>query len=170
MSETMEPQDVVFLLNEYFEIMVDIVFQHNGTLDKFIGDELVAVWGAPVPQEMHVEHALNAGLEMLKSLTDFNRFREAHGQDPSHVGMGIITGRLVAVYIGSSKTMSYSVIGDTVNTGSRLCSYAKPGELLVSDPVKDLMEGKMENETKEPANLKGKSKPVPIYRVLRMLN
>ncbi len=170
MSETMEPQDVVFLLNEYFEIMVDIVFQHNGTLDKFIGDELVAVWGAPVPQEMHVEHALNAGLEMLKSLTDFNRFREAHGQDPIHVGMGINTGRLVAGYIGSSKTMSYTVIGDTVNTGSRLCSYAKPGELLVSDPVKDLMEGKMEYETKEPANLKGKSKPVPIYRVLRMLN
>ncbi len=135
MSEKLDPQSMVSTLNEYFEIMVDIIFQHDGTLDKFVGDEIMAVWGAPVPQEDHCIRSIQAALEMMKALDGFNRFRVANGEWPIQVGCGINTGKLVAGYMGSTRTLSYTVIGDTVNTGARLCSHAKAGEVLVTTPI-----------------------------------
>ena len=166
MSEKLAPRAVVSMLNEYFEIMVDIIFQYEGTLDKFVGDAIMAIWGAPVAQDDHAERAVRAVLDMMKALERFNRFREANRDYPLPTGVGINTGEVVAGYVGSSRTMSYTVIGDTVNTAARLCSHAGPGEVLISDPVKKRLEGKLTLEDRPAASLKGKAKPVPIYRVL----
>ena len=166
MSERLAPQTMVSMLNEYFEIMVDIIFQHDGTLDKFVGDEIMAVWGAPVLQVDHAERAVRAALEMMKALEGFNRFRVANCEHAINVGCGINCGRLVAGYMGSTRTLSYTVIGDTVNTGARLCSHAAAGEVLVSTPMMEALGGRMNVEERAPASMKGKAKPVPIYRVL----
>ena len=165
MSERRAPQELVSTLNEYFEIMVDIVFQHEGTLDKFVGDEIMAVWGSPIPQADHAERAVRAALHMMKDLNDFNRFRVANGEEPILVGCGINCGEVVAGYMGSTKTLSYTVIGDTVNTAARLCSVAGPGEIIVSDPIFYQLEGRLQYEERPAANLKGKARPVPLYRV-----
>lgn len=166
MSERLEPQSMVSMLNEYFEIMVDIIFQYEGTLDKFVGDEIMAVWGAPVHQTDHAERAVRAAIDMVKALERFNKFRVANGEDPIHVGTGINCGRLVAGYMGSTRTLSYTVIGDTVNTAARLCSHARAGEILVSDPVLDAIgRERLVFEERPDATMKGKSRPVPIYGV-----
>ncbi|MCK6570065.1 FHA domain-containing protein [Myxococcota bacterium] len=166
MSERMPPQKLVSMLNEYFEIMVDIIFQHDGTLDKFVGDEIMAVWGAPVRQEDHTVRAVRAALDMMKALADFNRFRVANGEDAIHVGCGINSGEVVAGYMGSTRTLSFTVIGDTVNTAARLCSAAGAGEILVTDPVYFALADRMQYEERPPKEMKGKSRPVPLYRVL----
>ncbi len=165
MSERLDAQTMVSMLNEYFEIMVDIIFQYDGTLDKFVGDEIMAIWGAPVSLEDHAERSIRAALEMMKALDGFNRFRVANGVDPIYVGCGINAGQLVAGYMGSTRTMSYTVIGDTVNVAARLCSHAKAGEILISDPILEILGGKLQVEKRESASLKGKSASVPIYRV-----
>lgn len=167
-SERLAPQALVSMLNEYFEIMVDIIFQHEGTLDKFVGDEIMAVWGAPVHQDDHTERAVRAALDMMKALDDFNRFRVANGEDPIRVGCGINCGEVVAGYMGSTRTLSYTVIGDTVNTAARLCGHAEAGEILVSDPVRTKLGERLAVEERPPAHLKGKARPIPIYRVLSL--
>jgi len=165
MSERLDAQALVSLLNEYFEIMVDIVFRHEGTLDKFIGDEIMAVFGAPVHQTDHAERAVRAALDMMKALDDFNRFRVANGGESIHVGCGINCGQLVAGYMGSTRTLSYTVMGDAVNVASRLCSVAKPGEVLVGKPMYDRLSDQFEFEEFPPMSLKGKSQKVPIFKV-----
>ena len=166
MSERLDPRNIVSMLNEYFEIMVDIVFHHEGTLDKFVGDEIMAVWGSPVGQIDHTDRAVHAALDMMKALDDFNRFRVANGEDAINVGCGISTGKLVAGYMGSTRTLSYTVIGDTVNLGARLCSHAAPGEVLVSTAVVNALGPRLRYEERASAEMKGKTGRVPIYRVL----
>ena len=100
MSERLGPDAVVSMLNEFFEIMVDIVFRHEGTLDKFIGDELMAVWGAPMSQDDHLERAIRAAVEMRTSLEEFNRFRKANKQIQILARTGIATGEVTAEYMG----------------------------------------------------------------------
>jgi len=168
MSEQLGPEESVYLLNEFFEIMVDIVFRHEGTLDKFIGDELMAVWGAPVAQSDHVERAARAALEMKRSLEDFNRFRTANGAVPIMARTGLNTGSLVAGYMGSSKTLSYTVIGDTVNTASRLCRHAQAGQILISDPVVKKLGGRITYEEFGPAQFKGKAKTTNVFNLLSL--
>ena len=168
MSERLDPQHMVSMLNEYFEIMVDIVFRYEGTLDKLVGDEIMAVWGAPVHQVDHAERAMRAALEMMKALEDFNRFRTANGEDAIHAGCGINCGKLVAGYMGSTRTLSYTVIGDTVNTAARLCGTAAAGEILVSDPIRNKLGASLHVEARPSESLKGKARPVSIFRVLSM--
>ena len=166
MSEHLEPQQLVSLLNEYFDVMVDIIFRYEGTLDKFIGDEIMAVWGTPVRQEDHALRAVQAALEMKKALDEFNVESVAKGNPELHVGYGINAGSLVAGYMGSRKTHSYTVIGDCVNVASRLCGKAKSGQLLVSDPVLKLLGPQILYRDLEDAQLKGKSHAIPVYQVL----
>ena len=103
---------------------------------------------------------------MLKSLQDFNRFREAHGQDPIHVGMGINTGECVAGYLGSSQALDYTVIGDPVNVASRLCSVAKTDEIMISESTYEQVKDFIEVDERPPSVVKGKSKPLKNYNVL----
>ena len=146
-------------------MVVDVVFRYEGTVDKFIGDEIMVIWGAPVPHEDDPIRAVQAALEVLEALRAFNRERLRHAKPEIHIGVGINTGKLVAGYIGSSQTMSYSVIGDTVNTASRLCAAAAPGQILVSEPTYRLLGGRFEGREIEPVRAKGKHDPIRVYAI-----
>lgn len=167
MSAKEEPEVIVEMLNEYFERMVETLFKYEGTLDKFMGDGLMALWGAPIVHPDDAERAVDCALEQMEILGVFNREREEKGLPRLGVGIGIHTGPLVAGYIGSSRALSYTVIGDTVNTSARLCSHAKTGQILVSQMTHDKLGARFEYEELEPAKVKGKEKPLAVFNVLR---
>ncbi len=165
-SESFEPQVVVAALNEYFERMVEIVFRHEGTLDKFIGDEMMVLFGAPVSHPDDPTRAVRAALEMQRAVDALSREHESHGLPPFEIGIGINTGEVVAGYIGSSQALEYTVIGDPVNVGSRLCAIAKPGQVLISDETRQKLEGQFEVRELPEAKLKGKARPTKVFEVL----
>jgi len=119
-SEKKSPEEVVEMLNEYFSVMVKIINQYGGVVDKFIGDAIMAIWGAPKSTGLDAKNAVRACLEMRKSLADLNEKRIARGQTPLQIGMGLHAGLAVSGAIGSSERMEYTVIGNTVNTASRI--------------------------------------------------
>ncbi len=166
MSENIPASEVLQMLNEYFEVMVEVVFNHEGTVDKFVGDEIMVIWGAPVLHDDDPCRAVNAAVSMMEALVEFNTTRASEGLTPIQIGIGINTGELVAGYIGSTRTMSYSVIGDTVNTAARLCSAAKAGEIIISEETYRQVYKDFEVKTLEPINVKGKSKSLHVYSVL----
>ncbi|MBN2718349.1 MAG: FHA domain-containing protein [Deltaproteobacteria bacterium] len=166
MSENMKAADVLQMLNEYFELMVEIAFKHEGTVDKFVGDEIMVLWGAPVSHNDDAIRAVRAAVDMQRALIEFNKVRESEGQRPIEIGIGLNTGDLVAGYIGSTRTMSYSVIGDTVNTAARLCSAAKAGQVIVSEYTYSKLNQEFECIPLEDVLAKGKSKPLKVYNVV----
>ena len=165
MSENMEPEQVVMTLNEYFSEMIDIVFKHNGTLDKIIGDELMVVFGAPLAADDDTERALNTAVEMQNKIKELNDIRKQRGEDPVLVGAGINKGFVVSGNIGSRDMMDYTVIGDTVNLGSRLCSAAGPGEIIVSKEVIKNQENNFSFKELKPILVKGKKDKINIFKV-----
>ncbi len=165
-SEQITPQELVALLNEYFELMVDVIFKYEGTLDKFVGDEIMALWGAPISKEDDTERAVLAALEMQELLRHFNANQVAKNAHQLHIGIGLNTGEVVAGYIGSTKSMSYTVMGDNVNTAARLCSAASAGEVLIGANTNAQIGYKFNVEKLPPTKLKNKSQHVDIYRVL----
>ena len=138
-SERSTPEAVVAQLNEYFGVMVDVLFRHQGTLDKFVGDMVMGLFGAPLPDPHHADHAVAAALEMSVELDRLNATWEAQGRPVLDIGIGINSGEMIAGNIGSSAIMSYTVIGDAVNLGSRLESLNKEygTRLLISQATKD---------------------------------
>lgn len=167
MSEGSTPEVLVEMLNEYFELMVDTIFKYDGTLDKFMGDGILALWGAPVQSPDDAVRSVESALEMAEVLGQFNRQRMEREVQPLAVGIGIHTGPVVAGYIGSSKALSYTVIGDTANTSARLCSVALSGQIIVSENTLVRLKNKFEVEELAPAKVKGKEKPLRVYNVLR---
>ncbi|APR84028.1 Adenylate cyclase [Minicystis rosea] len=167
MSENSQPEELVEMLNEYFELMVDTIFKYEGTLDKFMGDGIMALWGAPVAHPDDAIRSVSCALEMGEVLGQFNRRRIEKDLAPLAVGIGIHTGPLVAGYIGSSKALSYTVIGDVANTSARLCSVALAGQIVISETTYDALSGRFEMEELSPAKVKGKEKPLRIFNVLR---
>ncbi len=165
-SEQITPQELVALLNEYFELMVDVIFKYEGTLDKFVGDEIMALWGAPISKEDDTERAVLAALEMQELLGVFNAKQLKKNAHQLHIGIGLNTGEVVAGYIGSTKSMSYTVMGDNVNTAARLCSAANAGEVLIGANTFSKVGAKFNLEKLPPTKLKNKSQHVDIYRVL----
>ncbi len=166
MSESRNAQEIVDMLNEYFEQMVEIVFRYEGTLDKFVGDEIMALYGSPVTHADDPIRAVRTALDMLEVLAEWNTERAAQGKVPVHIGIGINTGEVVAGYLGSSKALEYTVIGDSVNTGARLCSAAQAGQILVSEDTEKHLEGLFDLQEQPPIPLKGKSRPLRIYAVI----
>lgn len=167
MSETMTPEALVVMLNEYFERMVETLFKYGGTLDKFMGDGIMALWGAPVVTPHDTVASVQCALEMGHTLGVLNRERIERDERPLSVGIGIHTGPVVAGYIGSSKALSYTVIGAVANTSARLCSVALPGQIIVSQDTYDRLEGRFEVEELPPAKVKGIENALRIYNVLR---
>lgn len=165
-SEQIQPQSLVSLLNEYFEAMVDVIFKYEGTLDKFIGDEIMAIWGAPITRDDDAERAVRAAIEMQQILRQFNLEQAEKGAVQLDIGIGLNSGEIVAGYMGSSKSMSYTVMGDTVNTASRFCGTAGPHEVLVGENTFREVGYLIESEKLPPTKLKGKLEHVDIYRVL----
>ena len=166
MSEAHEPRIVVDALNEYFERMVEIVFRYEGTLDKFIGDEMMVLFGSPVAHDDDPDRAVRAALEMQDALSDLNARHEAQGLPPFEIGIGINTGEVVAGYIGSSQALEYTVIGDPVNTGARLCSLAKPGQTLLSEGTVEKLTGGFTFEELPEEKVKGKAKPIRVFQLI----
>lgn len=167
MSESESPQIIVDMLNEYFELMVEVVFKYEGTLDKFVGDEIMALFGAPVAHGDDPVRAVRAALEMMQVLEQLNKLRVERGEPEIKIGIGLNTGEVVAGYLGSSKALEYTVIGDTVNTGARLCSLAKAGEIIISEPIRELLGDDFECIELPPTAVKGKALPLKIYNVVR---
>ena len=163
MSEKLSPTQIVKLLNKYFQSMIDVVFKYNGTLDKIVGDELMVLYGVPLKNEMDTENAVNTAIEMFKELDKFNEYIVKEGFKPFSIGIGINKGKAVSGNIGSEQQMNYTVIGDTINLGARLCSHAKSGEILISNSVKDNI-SKDHKFKKIPAiHVKGKAKPIEVW-------
>jgi adenylate cyclase len=167
MSEFRSAQDIVDMLNEYFELMVEIIFRYEGTLDKFVGDEIMALFGAPVSHQDDAYRAVKTALEMLDDLEKFNQERVTRGQDVVKIGIGINSGEVVAGYLGSSKALEYTVIGDVVNTGARLCSLAKAGQIIISEHTYERVKDYFEVDELPPTAVKGKSQALKIFNVLR---
>ncbi len=168
MSEGAEAGKVLDLLNDYFELMVEHIFEpHEGTLDKFMGDGIMAFWGAPVAHDDDPIRAVSSAIDQMEALGRLNRKLHEMGQEPLAIGMGIHTGPLVAGYVGSSKALSYTVIGDTANTSARLCGVALAGQIIVSEATLDRLGNRFEVDELPPASLKGKEKPLRIFNVKR---
>ena len=167
LSETLPAQQIVDMLNEYFEQMVEIIFKHEGTLDKFVGDEIMAIFGAPVSHPDDAYRAVKVACEQTLALEEWNRVRVADGEPAIHIGIGINTGSVVAGYLGSSKALEYTVIGDVVNTASRLCSVANAGDILISKSTYELVKDYFETQELSPAQVKGKAQALQVYKVLR---
>ena len=167
MSSRMTPEEVVNLLNAYFPRMVEIVFRHGGTLEKFIGDALLAVWGAPVARPDDTDRAVAAANEMQEEMTRFNAELKARGWPPIAIHVGIASGPAAAGYIGSDRYIQYAVIGDTTNVAARICAAAGRQETLVSETTRRLHSG--DGVVFQPAPAvaaKGKDAPVVVHRVL----
>jgi adenylate cyclase len=165
MSERHTPEQMVQTLNEYFEVVVDVLFRTGGTLDKYVGDEVIGLFGAPVDLPDAPLRAVRAALGMFKALEEFNRIRQSQGREAIQIGIGLNSGPVIAGAIGSSQTLQYTVIGDAVNVAARLCSVARAGEIIVSQSTMAQVAPYVLAETREPVRVKGKSEPLQIYRI-----
>jgi adenylate cyclase len=165
LSERMSAAAVALMLNDYLSRMTDVVFKHEGTLDKYIGDAIMAVFGAPLEMPDHARRAVSAALEMRQRLEEFNAERK---EGPHlRVRIGINSGKAVAGEIGSVNKKEYTVLGDTVNTASRLeSSVAQPGMIVIGENTLALLDGQFQVDALPPKALKGKDRPVATYAVL----
>jgi len=167
MSSRMQPRQVVDLLNAYFPPMVDIVFRHGGTLEKFIGDALLAVWGAPFGGPDDADRAVAAAMDMQRGITELNIRLVAAGYTPIEIHIGLCSGPVAAGYIGTEKYIQYAVIGDTTNVASRICSVAEAGEILIADSTRALLTPPgVALAAMPPVAVKGKGEPLQLHRVL----
>jgi adenylate cyclase len=167
LSETMNPDAMATLLTEYFTEMVECVFRHGGMLDKFIGDAVMAQWGAPLAHEDDADRAMRAALDMMSALQTLNERWQSEGRPVLAIGIGLNYGEAFAGNIGSERRLEFTVIGDTVNTARRLCEAAGGGEILVSDQMRHALASPPPLAKGTPLKLKGKSKALPVYRVKR---
>lgn len=165
MSERMKPQEVAVLLNEYFSEMLEIVFAYDGTLDKYIGDCVMVVFGAPLEQPDHADRAVKTAIEMRERLHEFNRRRSGAIQLSAHTGIN--SGKVVAGDIGSHKRKEYTVIGDTVNLAARLeCDVAKADQIIIGPSTYALLKGQYELKTLDKMNVRSIEKSLQLYEVL----
>jgi adenylate cyclase len=165
LSETMNPDAMASLLTEYFTEMVECVFRHGGTLDKFIGDAVMAQWGAPIGSPDDADQAMAAALDMMTELEKLNVRWKAQGRPTLEIGIGLNYGEAFAGNIGSERRLEFTVIGDTVNTASRLCGAAAAAEVLLSDDMRKALTSPPPLDECPPMELKNKSQPVKVYRV-----
>ena len=167
MSEKGSPEDVVSQLNELFTRMVGVVFEHRGTVDKFVGDMVMALYSAPLDDAEHADHAVQTALAMIKALNEMNLAWERDGKPTLGIGIGINTGAMVAGNIGSETIMSYTVIGDAVNLGARLESLNKDfgTRIIISESTRGELKGQYDIHPLGEVVVKGKTKPVAIFEV-----
>ncbi len=172
MSEQLEPEALVELLNEYFGKMTDVIFQQDGTLDKYIGDAIMAVWGAPVPQSDHAVRACRAALGMVSGLEALVADWRQRGLPDLDIGIGINTGPMVVGNMGSARRLSYTVIGDNVNLGSRLEGLNKMygSHVIASEATVQAARGVLVVRELDLVRVKGKRLPVRIYEVLGIVD
>src|SRR5215216_1759515 len=164
-SEHAPPEKIVNLLNRYFSAMTDIIFAHGGTLDKYLGDGLMALFGAPTATPDDASNALNAAVAMQRRLLGINRELRDEGLAEIGVGMGLHTGEVIVGYIGSDRRSEYTAIGDTVNTSSRLESNALGGQILISDATAQAAHSRYKLNRCEAIMVKNRQQPVELWEV-----
>ena len=165
LAEQMSPDEIAALLTEYFSAMVEIVFAHGGTLDKFIGDAVMALWGAPLGKPDDAQQATRAAIAMQLRLDELNAEWQRQGRRTIAIGIGLNAGDVFAGNIGSDRRLEYTVLGDAVNIASRLCSQAGPREILLSEALHRRLAAPPPVRELAPLPLKGKSQAVRVYSV-----
>jgi adenylate cyclase len=167
-SEKLSPEDLVHLLNEYLTSMTDLVFKYEGLLDKYMGDAIMAVWGAPLDQPDHAERACRTALEMLAELRKLQAKWTAEGRPPMDIGVGINTGDMVVGNMGSQMRFDYTVMGDSVNLGSRLEGINKEygTNIVISEFTYEAVKDSLFCRELDSVRVKGKKLPVKIYELL----
>jgi adenylate cyclase len=164
--ETQPPEDVAAFLNQFFSLAADIIFTHGGTLDKFIGDAVMAFFGAPLPQDDHAVRAVQSALELLTALENWNTEREAAGDDRIDVRIAVNSGPVVVGDIGSASRVDYTVLGNTVNVAARLEEHvAKPGMVVLGETTQAAIAGAFPTEPLGSVQLKGLRRKIDIYRL-----
>lgn len=165
LSERTRPEKVVQLLNKYFSEMTEIIFAHGGTLDKYIGDGLMALFGAPTATPDDATNAVNAAVDMQRSVQQLNREIVAEGFNEIGIGVGLHTGEATVGYIGSERRSEYTAIGDTVNLASRLESNCQSGQILISEATARASQALYQLIARDPIMVKNRVQPVQLYEV-----
>jgi len=164
LSERLSPKEVSQLLNQFFREMNDIIFAYRGTLDKYMGDAIMAIFGAPIEREDDADRAINAALEMRRALLEMNKTMEP--DRIFDIRIGINSGRVVAGNLGSPKRMDYTVIGDVVNTASRLEKIAQPNQILIGEGTFSAVKDSFHIQKVGKKTVKGKTRAITVYEVL----
>ncbi|MDH7498768.1 MAG: adenylate/guanylate cyclase domain-containing protein [candidate division NC10 bacterium] len=171
-SERYPPEQVVEILNEYLTAMVEVIFRHQGTLDKFVGDEIMALYGAPIYYPHHAEAACLSALEMVAELERLHEKWKKEGREGFEIGIGINTGDMVVGNLGSSQLFDYTVIGDNVNLGARLeainKNYQTRYHIILSESTYQQVRDRAQVRQLDAVKVKGKTRPVMIYELLGM--
>jgi adenylate cyclase len=164
--ETLPPEEVAAFLNQFFSLAADVIFKHGGTLDKFIGDAVMAFFGAPLPQDDHAERAVRSALELLAILREWNAEREKNGDDRIEVRIAVNSGPVVVGDIGSATRVDYTVLGNTVNVTSRLEEHvAEPGSIVLGETTQAAVADLFPTEPLGSVQLKGLRRKINIFRV-----
>jgi adenylate cyclase len=163
MAEQMKPREAVEVLNEFFDRMTKVIFEHDGTLDKYLGDGLMALFGAPFALQNDAEAAVRAAVNMQKSLAELNK---TSGRAPISIGIGIHTGEAVVGFLGTERRMDYTAIGDTVNVASRLTSQAGPDQIVISAATYTQLCREIPCSQLVAMKLKGRAAPIDVHEVL----
>ncbi len=169
LAERTEPELLVGFINDYLGRMSEVILSHEGTLDKFIGDEVMALFGAPVPQPDHALRAVRVGLAMQAAHQAVVEEWRGRGVDAMPIGVGIATGELTVGEMGSVHRTDYTVIGRTANLGARICTAAKPGQVLISQETYDMIADQIEAAPIAGLEMKGIDKGVTVYHVTRLV-
>lgn len=166
LSEALSPEEIVDILNRYFSRMIQIIFKYNGTLDKFLGDSIMALFGAPTASGEDAVSAIRTAIEMQQTLKAFNEEQRSLGKPEIEVGIGIATGPVVVGNIGSDQRMEYTAIGDRVNLSSRLQGKAGGHQILVCSRTYEKAKNHIQAKKLEPIMVKGKSMPIEVYEII----
>lgn len=166
MSATLEPAGVRKMLNSFYELTTQVILESGGTVLKFVGDEVFAVWGAPLPVENHPQVALECAMEIQRRVTELDEELADLRLPPIAFGIGMNSGDVVAAHVGGGKRRQYDIVGDTVNLASRLCGQAGKGEIVIPESMKDRLSDAPETEFMGAVALKGLDEPVPLYKVV----
>jgi adenylate cyclase len=166
LSESSTPELIVNLLNRYFSLVSEVIFRHGGTLDKYIGDGLMALFGAPYTGELDAVQAVRAAIEMQRAMVGFNEKLQAENLPSISIGIGINTGSAIVGYIGSETRLDYTAIGDTINIASRLEGLSQPGQIVISENTMQALDESFALRSLGTERLKGKNVNLRIAEVI----
>lgn len=166
LSRLMPPRDVVALLNTYFEVIIEVIFKHHGTVSKFIGDAIMAVWGAPFAVEDAPMRAVRTAAEIQQRVSVLNQERRERGQPTIDVGIGVHSGAAIAGNLGSERRMEYAVVGDEVSLAQRLEASAEAGQILLTQATFEQVRERVESRERAPMQIKGRAAPIWTYEVI----
>jgi adenylate cyclase len=164
MTHELGPQELRAILDHYYDYAVNIVERHDGTLMQFVGDEVYAVFGAPLPSADHAERAIRCGLDLVQEIAKLDATLRANNHRTIRFGVGVATGEAIAAHVGSRNRRQYTVVGDAVNLGARLCSQARAGDLVVAAKAAECVSLGTEPTLREALELKGFDEPYPVWR------